>query len=100
MLFDDGELMSQAHHTEEGITFVVAPVFDNLILWHTPQHRKIAPSPAGIKRGGKYVYIVIYDYHPSKFRQGPFVSEYFKLFVEQKKNGRGKSRNEKRDETV
>lgn len=88
MLSDDGESMSQARYIEEGITFAAAPVFDNLILWHTPQHRKIAPSPAGI-RGEKNVYIVIYDYHPSKFRQGPFVSEYFKLFVEPK-NGRGK----------
>ncbi len=41
------ESMSEAEYTEEDITFALAPQFDNLIPWHTPQHRKIAPSPTG-----------------------------------------------------
>ena len=50
MLSEDGELMSRAGYIEEDITFMAAPEFDNLIPWHTPQHKKIAPSPTGKRK--------------------------------------------------
>lgn len=80
-----GRIYRGRHH------LCACPEFDNLILRHTPQHRKIAPSPTGKKQN---VYIVNCDYHPSKFREGPFVSEHLKLLK------KWENRNEKRDENV
>lgn len=46
------------------------------------------------------VYIVSYDYHPSKFREGPFMSKHLKLLRKKKERKNGENRNEKRDENV
>lgn len=60
-----GEIKRGTHH------LCACAEFDDLMPWHTSKHREIAPSPTGGKKPN--VYIVNYDYYPSKIRVGLFV---------------------------